>query len=62
MTAEEFAKLPFPGADDLGVMFEFLQTSHPSYSVDETKKLDPQTVDFEAFVKANKEKILAVLK
>ncbi|XP_041475781.1 nmrA-like family domain-containing protein 1 [Lytechinus variegatus] len=61
MTPEDFSKLPIPGADDFAVMFEFLQTDHPCYSVDETKKLDQNTIDFEGFVKANKEKILAAM-
>nr|XP_054752173.1 nmrA-like family domain-containing protein 1 [Lytechinus pictus] len=62
MTAKEFSQMPFPAADDLGVMFEFFQTEHPCYSREETKRLDSNTFDFQAFVKDNKEKILAVLK
>ena len=59
MTAEEFGKLGFPGADDLSVMFAFNQTDHPDYSIQETKSLDPETKDFEAFVQENKEKLVA---
>ncbi|XP_072050145.1 nmrA-like family domain-containing protein 1 [Amphiura filiformis] len=59
MTAEQFSKLGFPGAEHMGTMFEFMQAGqYLDYDLELTKQLDP-FVTFEDWVKANKEALNA---
>ncbi len=55
---EIFAKFPFPGADDIAVMFEFYDFGDgPDRNVELTNKLNPATQGFEAWAQQNKDKI-----
>ncbi|XP_071489171.1 nmrA-like family domain-containing protein 1 [Diadema antillarum] len=61
ITAEDFKKLDLPRATDLGVMFQFYQTAYPEYSVDDTKRLFDQVIDFDEFMSSNAPKLLKLL-
>ena len=52
-----FAKFPFPGAEDLAVMFEFYDQYSIDRSVELTHKLNPNTVGFEEWAEQNKDRI-----
>ena len=54
-----FAKFPFPGADDLSVMFEFNDIGNPDRDIEATKKLNPDTLSFQQWAEKNKDKLLA---
>ena len=57
---DAFAKLPFPGAEDLAVMFEFYDyISDQSQNVEITRKLIPNTTGFEKWAEQNKDRILS---
>ena len=51
-----FAKFPFPGAEDIAVMFEFYDYG-VDRSVELTQKLNPNTIGFEKWVEQNKDRI-----
>lgn len=51
-----FAKFPFPGADDMAVMFEFYVRGNPDRDIPLTNKLDPNTPNFKTWVEKNKDK------
>ena len=51
-----FAKFPFPGAEDIAVMFEFYDYG-VDRSVELTQKLNPSTIGFEKWVEQNKDRI-----
>ncbi|XP_035683387.1 nmrA-like family domain-containing protein 1 isoform X2 [Branchiostoma floridae] len=55
MTAEAFAQLRFPGADDLGNMFKFYRLHNPDRSVELTRQLHPAAKSFDTWVAENKE-------
>ena len=56
-----YRALGFPGADDLGNMFqynaEFSREFRGARSVDESRKLNPQLMTFKAWLAANKDRI-----
>lgn len=59
--AEVYRGFGFPGAEDLGSMFKF-KADYEEYfcgvrNLEETKKLNPQLLNFEAFLAKNKDKI-----
>ena len=60
MTTDEFATLDFPGAEDLAVMFEFLQSGGAERDVELTKKLNPDMPTFEQWAEKNREAIQAL--
>ena len=60
MTVDQFAKLGFPGADDLAAMFDFLQQGKAVRDVALTKELDPTTPSFDDWVKENKDALDAI--
>ena len=53
---EVFAKFPFPGADDMAVMFEFYKIGNPERDIPLTRTLNPKALSFQQWVEANKEK------
>ncbi|XP_078605079.1 nmrA-like family domain-containing protein 1 [Branchiostoma floridae x Branchiostoma japonicum] len=55
MTADAFAQLCFPGADDLGNMFKFYRLHNPDRSVELTRQLHPAAKSFDTWVAENKE-------
>ncbi len=55
---EVFAKFPFPGADDLAVMFEFFDIGNPDQSIEKTRELNPSTLSFQQWAEKNKDKLL----
>ncbi|HEU4747526.1 MAG TPA: NmrA/HSCARG family protein [Gemmatimonadaceae bacterium] len=61
MTPEAFRALGFPGADDLGNMFQFYrdfeQDICDARSISETKKLNPELLTFDRWLAANKSRI-----
>ncbi|XP_072034327.1 nmrA-like family domain-containing protein 1 [Amphiura filiformis] len=59
VTAEQFSKFGFPGAEDLGAMFEFYQRGNPERDLALTKQLDPSTQSFEDWVKVNRDALNA---
>ena len=58
---EVFAKFPFPGADDMAVMFEYYATGNPEYDVELTRKINPNTKTFQQWAEQNKDGLLKVL-
>ena len=58
---EVFAKFPFPGADDMAVMFEYYSVGHPEHDVELTRKINPNTQTFEQWAEQNKDTLLKVL-
>jgi hypothetical protein len=58
MPAEQFEKLPFPGAFDLARMFEFFQTEKMFRDIELTEKLNTKRLDFDAWVLENRESLL----
>ncbi|KAK3602151.1 hypothetical protein CHS0354_036893 [Potamilus streckersoni] len=63
ITVEDFAKLPFPGAEELAYMFHFYQLKADNFrDVAFTKKLYPKTQSFDAWVQGNKDKLIQALK
>lgn len=64
MPREQFAALGFPGADDLANMFEYNRLHIPNRQADvhESLRLYPAMQRFEPWVKANKARLLEVLK
>ena len=55
-----FAKFPFPGADDLAVMFEFYDVGNPDRDIEKTRKLNPASLSFQQWAEKNKDKLLSV--
>ena len=55
---EAFAKFPFPGADDIAIMFDYFARGNPTYNVENTRKINPKTLRFEEWAEKNKEKLL----
>ena len=51
----------FPGADDMGNMFQFKRDFADDYrgarSVDETRRLDPELQTFDTWLERNKDRI-----
>lgn len=61
MTASDFAKQDFPGAEMLGHMFLFYISGKVVRNVAQTKALNPHISDFKSWVARNKDAILAAL-
>lgn len=61
VTPEAFRSFGFPGADDLGNMFQFFrdfeQDCCDARSISETKKLNPELLTFDRWLAANKSQI-----
>jgi uncharacterized protein YbjT (DUF2867 family) len=61
VTPEAFRAFGFPGADDLGNMFQFFrdfeQDCCDARSISETKKLNPELLNFDRWLAANKSQI-----
>ena len=61
ITPAAFRALGFPGADDLGNMFQFTCDFEQDYcdarSISETKKLNPELLTFDRWLAANKSRI-----
>jgi uncharacterized protein YbjT (DUF2867 family) len=61
VTPETFRAFGFPGADDLGNMFQFFrdfeQDCCDARSISETKKLNPELLTFDRWLAANKSQI-----
>ena len=55
---EVFAKFPFPGADDLAIMFDYFARGPSKYDIANTRKINPKTLRFEEWAEKNKEKLL----
>ena len=57
MTPEQFRGFGFPGADDLGNMFQFKADFEDDYCgarpIDVSRKLNPELQDFAAFLARN---------
>lgn len=56
MTAAQFMKLPFPGAFEMGAMFEFFQRDVFHRDIAITEKLNPNVRNFEKWMQDHKEK------
>ena len=61
ITVQKFAGLGFPGAEDLAAMFEFFQTGKMQRDIVLTKKLNKNSLNFEAWVIKNKQNFLVKL-
>lgn len=61
ITTEFFATLPFPGAEENAVMFEFYIKGNPERDVALTRKLNPAAPTFEQWVEKHKDALLAKL-
>ena len=61
LTVEKYANLPFPGAKDLAVMFEYIQTGIASRDIGLTKQLNKNLLTFEEWILKNKSSILSTL-
>ncbi len=57
-TLEKFRSLGFPGAEELAVMFEFIQTGKFERDIELTKKLNPNVLSFNDWVIKNREKFI----
>ena len=59
--ADVYRSFDFPGADEMGNMFQFKRDFDELYrgnrNVDETRKLNPELMTFEAWLNANKDSI-----
>ena len=55
---EVFAKFPFPGADDLAAMFEYVDIGNPDRSIEKTRELNPSALSFRQWAEKNKDKLL----
>ncbi|KAL3848408.1 hypothetical protein ACJMK2_019266 [Sinanodonta woodiana] len=63
MSVEDFAKMPFPGAEEMANMFHFYQLKADNLrDVALTRKLYSKTQTFDAWVQENKEKLIQLLK
>ncbi|XP_072046414.1 nmrA-like family domain-containing protein 1 [Amphiura filiformis] len=60
VTAEQFSKSGQPGAEHYGAMFEYFQSGQADIHLELTKQLDPTTMRFEDWVKANKDALNAI--
>ena len=58
MSVDDYAKLPFPGADDLAAMFHFYDNGNPVRDMKLTKQLDPETPSFLSWATDNKIKFI----
>ena len=58
---EVFAKFPFPGADDLAIMFEFFNSGKIQRDIDLTCYLNPKTLNFEQWATVNEDKLFETL-
>ena len=57
--AEVFSKFPFPGAEELAVMFEFFSSDKFTPDQELTRILNPSTTHFKQWAEKNKDKLLA---
>ena len=55
ITLDQFRALGFPGAVELGNMFEYYKRGNLDCNIELTKKMNPDLQGFHAWVKANKE-------
>ena len=55
ITLDQYRALGFPGAVELGNMFEFYKRGNPDRDIALTKKLNPGLQEFKEWVKENKE-------
>ena len=53
---EEYSKLPFPPAEDLGAMFNFYENYNPDRDIKITQQLNPDVRSFKQWVNENKDK------
>jgi uncharacterized protein YbjT (DUF2867 family) len=62
---EVYRSFPFPGADEMGNMFQFFRDFQKEWAavrpIEEVRKLNPALQTFEGFVRANRDKILAAM-
>jgi len=58
---KRFASFGFPGVEDITNMFEYYQTGVMKRDIELTKKLNGQVLNFNDWLAANKDKILADL-
>lgn len=56
---EVFASFPFPGAEELAVMFEFFASDKYTPDQELTRTLNPNTAYFKQWAEKNKDKLLA---
>lgn len=54
----EFAKFPFPSADDLAAMFDFYARGNPQRSIEITRRYNPNVQSFEEWATKNKDSII----
>jgi uncharacterized protein YbjT (DUF2867 family) len=58
---EVYRSFPFPGADDMGNMFQFKRDFEPDYvgarSLEVSRRLNPELQSFDAWLESNKSKI-----
>jgi hypothetical protein len=61
MPPEDYRKLGFPGAEDLGNMFQFNRDFEAAFCaarpVEVSRRLNPQLVDFDGWCRANAARI-----
>ncbi len=55
---EVFAKFPFPGADDMAIMFEFYDVGKVNRNAAFTRTLNPNMATFRQWAEKNKDKFL----
>ena len=55
VTPDQFAQFPFPGADDIAVMFDFYSRGNPDRDIVLTQRLNPKVRRFEKWATDNKE-------
>ncbi len=58
MPLEDYVKLPYPGATDMGNMYEYFDTQKQLRDIELTRKLNTNLIDFESWVMRNQEKLL----
>ena len=56
-----FAKFPFPGAEDLARMYEFILSGTYNPSLEPARKLNPNMLSFKVWAEKNKDALAAVL-
>lgn len=60
MTNEDYAKLEFPAANDLAIMFEYYASGKYGHDIELTRKLHPGISTFEQWVENNREALEAL--
>ena len=62
MNCHQMKALGFPGSEDLGNMFEYIQRADVRFNLDTSKRMISDVMDFTTWVKANKDALLATVK